>query len=298
MDPEPLPGAWPLIADNLSSKISTLGDAFGMLAHPLRVIRSVGFQVRVARETLQQSHASGTSLNQVVRSGRRVRSLRLGLAAVKEAAHAQGAKVNDVVLDLWTGGLRQLMLHHGEATTGVELITDIPTALRPGSNTRTVGNEVGFIALPLPVWEPDVRRRLDLITGVTSRAKGGQQTVAMARFLAAASAMPLAKFLTAHQHSVNVRASNVAGPPVWVYLLGARVLEILPIMRLFGNVGLTLCAFSYAGQISLVVTADADSFPDLDVLLAGMERESHILVAAHRLAEDGLRGTEAARVGR
>lgn len=100
-----------------------------------------------------------------------------------------------------------------------------------------------------------------------------------AGFLAAMSAMPLAKYFSAHQHSVNVRVSNVIGPPVPVYALGARVIDVLPIMRLFGNVGLVVCAFSYAGQISLVVTADASAFPALDVLMEGMERDWHALEA-------------------
>jgi hypothetical protein len=104
----------------------------------------------------------------------------------------------------------------------------------------------------------------------------------MAGFLAAASALPMAKYLTAHQQSVNVRASNVIGPPVPVYVLGARILDVLPITRLFGNVGLTLLAFSYAGHISLVVTADVSAFPDLGVLMAGMEQGWHELIGAHR----------------
>ena len=57
-----------------------------------------------------------------------------------------------------------------------------------------------------------------------------------------------------------------------------RILEILPILRLFGNVELALCAFSYADQIYLVVTADAARVPDLDVLIEGMERDWQALV--------------------
>jgi WS/DGAT/MGAT family acyltransferase len=291
--PEPVPGAWLLIADNLSNKIRTLLDS---LEWPIRCDSSEArLRIRVARDASEKPMPA--PLNRA--SVRTASPACLDLGAVKQAAHAHDAKVNDVVLDLWTGGLRQLMLHHGEPTAGIELITDIPVALRRGSDARTVGNQLGFIDLPLPVREPDVQRRLGLIVATTSRAKAEQHKVAMARFLAAASAIPLAKFLTAHQHSVNVRVSNVAGPPVPVYMLGARVLEILPIMRLFGNVGLTLCAFSYAGQISLVVTADAGAFPDLDVLMGGMEREWHTLIAAHGgLADDGLKATEAARVRR
>ena len=119
-------------------------------------------------------------------------------------------------------------------------------------------------------------------------------------FLAAASAIPLGKYFSAHQHSVNVRVTNVIGPPVPVYVLGARILDILPITRLFGNVGLTLCAFSYAGQISLVVTADATAFPDLDVLMAGMEQDWHALIGAHSARADRWRraGRRGFRCGR
>lgn len=113
--------------------------------------------------------------------------------------------------------------------------------------------------------------------GATRKAKSEQRSGAIAGFLAAASAIPFGKFFAAHQHTVNVKVTNVIGPPVPVYVLGARVIDILPITRLFGNVGLTLAAFSYAGQMSLVVTADSAAFPDLDVLMAGMEREWHSL---------------------
>lgn len=297
--PEPVPGQWSLVADNLSNKIRIVGRAAAMLAHPLRLVGSARARIRVARQALGQV-APPTSLNQVVRSGRRIRFLRLDLGEIKEAAHAHEAKVNDVVLALWSGGLRQLMLFRKEPTTGIELITNMPVSLRSTSEARTIDNEVGFMALPLPVWEADVHSRLDLILRTTRKAKSEQDAPAMAGFLAAASAIPFGKYFSAHQHNVNVRVSNVIGPPVPMYLLGARILEILPITRLFGNVGLTLCAFSYAGQISLVVTADATAFPDLDVLMAGMEQDWHALIRAHRaeLIEGGVPAVEASTASR
>jgi hypothetical protein len=59
--------------------------------------------------------AARTSLNHVVQAGRRIRYLRLDLAAMKEAAHAHGGTVNDLVLDLWSGGLRRLLVSRGES---------------------------------------------------------------------------------------------------------------------------------------------------------------------------------------
>jgi hypothetical protein len=69
-----------------------------------------------------------------------------------------------------------------------------------------------------------------------------------------------------------------------MYLLGAPVQEILPIIQLVGNIALTLAAFSYAGRVFLVVTADATGFPDLDVLMAGMERDWRDLATRDRAA--------------
>ncbi len=280
--PEPIPGRWPLLAGNFSGKLRAAGRAAAMLAHPLRLVSGARVPMRVARQALGQSSAPRTSLNQVVRPGRRIRFLRLDLSAVKEAAHAHQAKVNDVVLDLWSGGLRQLLLSRAEPISGVELITNEPVSLRPASGAPSIDNQVGFLALPLPVWEPDVQRRLDLVALTTRKAKSEQQPAAMAGFLAAATATPwIGKSYPMHQHTVNVKDTNVIGPSRPVYVLGARILNILPITRLFGNVGLTLCAFSYAGQISLVVTADAIAFPDLDVLIAGMEQDWHALTGSH-----------------
>lgn len=287
--PEPIPGEKSLVADNFSNTIRTVGRTAATLGDPLRVVRGARVRMRAAREALGHTSAPRTSLNQAVRSGRRIRFLCLDLAAMKEAAHAHEAKVNDVVLDLWSGGLRQLLLHRGEPTSATELITNLPVSLRSANEDRTVDNQLGIMQVPLPVWESDVKKRLDLIVRITRKAKSEQQPAAMAAFLAGASATPIGKSYSAHQHTVNVKVSNVIGPPVPMYALGARILEILPITRLFGNVGLALCAFSYASQIYLVVTADAAAFADLDVLIAGMETEWHELIGAPRgkLINDG-----------
>lgn len=200
---------------------------------------------------------------------------------MKEVAHAHGGKVNDVVLNLWAGGLRQLMLSRAEATSGVELLASVPVSLRSAGGPRSIDNQIGAIALPLPVGEADVRRRLDLIVRRTRQAKAEQHPAAIMGFLIGLAVTPLGRYFAGHQHAVNVEVTNVIGPPVPVYVLGARVLEVLPITGPVGNMGLVLCAFSYAGQVFLVVTADARGFPDLDVLMAGMEGDWRALIGSH-----------------
>jgi diacylglycerol O-acyltransferase len=79
------------------------------------------------------------------------------------------------------------------------------------------------------------------------------------------------------QRYVQLMETFLPGPPRPIELLGARVLEVIPIQPLGRNVGLTVVASTYAGTLDLTVRADPDRFPDLDVLLAAMGREWLVL---------------------
>jgi hypothetical protein len=210
---------------------------------------------------------------------------------MKEVAHAHGGKVNDVVLSLWSGGLRELLLSRREPVAGVELTTGQPVSTRSATDA-TIDNQVGTVVLPLPVWEADVGRRLGLIIGTTQTVKARQRPAAIMGVLVGLTATPVGRYFMLHQRATNVLVTNVIGPPLPVYVLGARILDILPIIDLEGNIGVTLCALSYAGQVFLVVTADATGFPDLDVLIAGMEREWADLTTDELVARPPVAATE------
>jgi hypothetical protein len=71
-----------------------------------------------------------------------------------------------------------------------------------------------------------------------------------------------------------VIATNVPGPTAPLYLLGARVLDVIPLLSglLGGNVTVCFCALSYAGRMNLTVLTDVSAIPDIDHVLHGMER--------------------------
>jgi hypothetical protein len=164
------------------------------------------------------------------------------------------------------------------------LVAGQAVSLRSSDDPTSVDNQAGTMVLRLPVWEADPERRLGLIVRTTRATKAAQNAGAIMGIVAALSATPIARYFNTRQRAVNVIVTNVVGPPAPMYVLGARILAIVPIVQLVGNVGLTLCAFSYAGQVFLVVTADAHGFPDIDVLMEGMEGDWHALTAG-RLAE-------------
>jgi diacylglycerol O-acyltransferase / wax synthase len=56
-----------------------------------------------------------------------------------------------------------------------------------------------------------------------------------------------------------------------LYVLGARIVDVIPIVGTAGNVTLVFAALSYCGRLNVVVNADAAACPDVDVLASGME---------------------------
>ena len=72
---------------------------------------------------------------------------------------------------------------------------------------------------------------------------------------------------------VNVTSASIPGPEMPLYLAGARVLEVFPVLPLIGNEPLGVGALSYAETFNIGVVADRDAFPDLDVFAAAMREE-------------------------
>jgi WS/DGAT/MGAT family acyltransferase len=279
--PEPRPTRHALRADHLSRATGAATRVATALLEPGRARAAAHRAWRLTRSYAganRDLRAPGTSLNRPVEQGRVVRVLPLDLDDVKAVAHAHDAKVNDVVLDLWIGGLRALLRSRGEPVPA-ELVASIPATLRAVASPASVDNQTGFMATALPAADGDPVRRLALIADRTRTIKAEQHPEAIAGFMAALAATPIAHAYVNHQRTSNTIVTNVPGPPVPVFMFGARVLEIWPVIELVGNIGLICCAFSYTGRLSLVVTADANAFPDVDVVMDGVAREWQVFAA-------------------
>ncbi len=62
---------------------------------------------------------------------------------------------------------------------------------------------------------------------------------------------------------------NVPGPPVPLYLAGARLLHVFPLVPIMGNMTLGVGALSYAGQFNITAVADRETCPDAAVFAQG-----------------------------
>ena len=55
-----------------------------------------------------------------------------------------------------------------------------------------------------------------------------------------------------------------------MYLAGAPLVEMFPVVPILGNVSLGIGALSYAGQFNITVVADRDICPDAGVFVEGL----------------------------
>lgn len=65
-----------------------------------------------------------------------------------------------------------------------------------------------------------------------------------------------------------------------LYLAGARLLEVFPLLNLIGNVSLGVAALTYPDQFNIMAVADRDAYPDIDVFAAGVREELDVLAAS------------------
>jgi diacylglycerol O-acyltransferase / wax synthase len=126
--------------------------------------------------------------------------------------------------------------------------------------------------VPLPLREPDAVRRLELIAAETAARKNQARPEAGSGIFRFVACQRVWYRLFPRQRSVNLVVSNVPGPPVPLYLAGARLLEVFPTLPPMGNLTLVVAALSYAGQLNLTAAADHDSCPDLAVFTEGLRR--------------------------
>jgi WS/DGAT/MGAT family acyltransferase len=269
--PAPFPTPADLAGDNLRRRVAWLGRAPSLLGHPLSTVRHVLAAWPAMRELLTEGPLPATSLDRVIGPDRNLALIRSSLDLVKDVAHASDATVNDVLLAVTAGGIRALLRNRGEPIDGVVLRIYVPVSLRHGEYSGAQGNRIGQMVVPLPIGLSDPRRRLRYIASETARRKAESRPslgILPSRGLAGRAFLKLL-----NRHRVNVTTANIPGPEIPFYLAGARLLEVFPLVNLIGWVSFGVAAMSYAGQFNLMVVADRDMYPDLEVFAAGVRDE-------------------------
>lgn len=268
--PAPIPTTGELLRDNLRRRLKELGRGWSGVAHPRRTLHSARRALPAWREVLTEGRAPRTSLNEPVGTDRRLALVRSRLDLAKRISHAHHAKVNDVVLAAVAGGLRELLASRGEDVRGLVQRAMVTISLHDERTGHAQGNRPGWMMVPLPLGEPDPVRRLELIAAETALRKHDARPEAGSGPFRFVACQRVWYRLFPRQRAVNLVVTNAPGPPVPMYLAGARLREVFPLMPTMGNLTLVVGVLSYEGQLSFTAAADRDGCSDVEVFAQGV----------------------------
>lgn len=284
--PSPAPSRARLLADSVGE---ALIRPVALARSGVAALRDPGPALAAAGDTIRAlagfgSRPAPAPWNTAVTPHRRWARAEVPMASVRAVRERHDATLNDVVLELCTASLRAFFDEHGERPP-VELKAMVPVSRRADDeHGDTLGNKVSLILVDLPVGERDPAARLHRIRRQTKALKGsgladGAENIVALAGLVPAFARPLAHLLS-RSIPMNLVITNIPGPPVPLYVRGARILAAYPYVEVIDGEGLTIAVVSYDDTLHFGLTADRDVVPDLHLLAEGIERAAEHLVAA------------------
>ena len=247
-----------------------------------RMSGMAGGLLRTARSTVLP--APNSPLNTAIGRQRRVAVARAELADVKRIRKRYGGTVNDVLLTVVTGALREWLLSRGEpVVAGTSVRALVPVSLQDDETSG--GDRVSSFLVDLPVGEPNPRVRLTRLSYAMRGVAAHGQSVSADNLIA------LTGFAPSTLHALGARAArglsrrlfnlvvtNVPGPQLPLYAAGSRMLEVFPFVPLARGQGLSIGMTSYNGRVFFGLNADRDGVGDVDVLADLIEQEVGELV--------------------
>jgi WS/DGAT/MGAT family acyltransferase len=220
--------------------------------------------------------APDVPLNQPIGPHRRFVWSRSELETFKRIKNALGGTVNDVVLAVVTGALRDWLHGRGIRTEGLELRALVPVSIRSEDERGNLGNRIALMRGPLPVYVEDPVRRLRVVTEAMDGLKRSKQALGaevISRFndFAPPTLLAQASRINFSTRLFNMIVTNVPGPQMPLYVLGREMEEIFPIAFLPENHALAVAIMSYNGRLCFGLLADFDGVEDVSVIAAGIE---------------------------
>jgi WS/DGAT/MGAT family acyltransferase len=228
-------------------------------------------------------------LNVKIGSHRRYLWVRSDLAQMKRIKDALGGTVNDVVLAVVAGGVRDWLHSRGIRTEGLALRAQVPVSIRAEDERGQLGNRLAVMRAPLPVYIADPVRRLHTVTAAMRGLKQSKQALGaevITRFndFAPPTLLAQAARINFSTRLFNLVVTNVPGPQIPLYVLGRELEDIFPVGFLPPNQALFVAIMSYNGGINFGLLADYDSMDDLEMITEGIERSIADLVVAAEAA--------------
>jgi WS/DGAT/MGAT family acyltransferase len=218
--------------------------------------------------------APRTSLNGTITGHRSVAFAQLDLGEIKTIKNAFGVTVNDVVLALVAGALREFLEGRGELPED-PLIATVPVSVHDRTERDHGSNKVSAFFASLPTHLADPAARVFFLAEANRLSKDHHHDIhadmlqdwaqfsAATMFGLAVRAYSALRLAEKHPVVHNLVISNVPGPPMPLYLLGARITGLYPLGPVFHGAGLNITVLSNAGKVHVGLLGAKELVKDL-----------------------------------
>lgn len=273
------------------------------LTQPMRIMETIGRSLPgMAKLTAQVGKgdvsirnarpAPKTRFNGKVSAHRVFDAVPLPLAdvrAIKEAV--PGATVNDVILAIVGGGLRNYLA--GKDDLPKETLTAMaPISVRGEGEKAALGNLVSAMVVGLGTQIEDPLERLRFVHDETVNSKaltnavGARTLTDYSQLIPSGLAGLAARLYTrvgaanAHAPVFNCVVTNVPGSRVPLYFCGAKMVAMYGTGPVFDGMGLINPIYSYGDTIAISFTSDRNMMPDPENYAAALRASFDALKAA------------------
>jgi diacylglycerol O-acyltransferase / wax synthase len=283
------------------------------LAKPVAVAKLIAPTAEVLTKTIGRARsgtamaaplrAPRTSFNGTITGHRTVAIEDLSLDKIKEIKNAvEGATVNDVVIALSGGALRRYLEERGELPES-SLVASVPVSVRGKSKKKTGSNKVSTIFSRLGTDIEDPLDRLAQVSEGNTNAKEHHKAIpadtlqdwaefaAPRTFGLAVRMVSSLRLADSGPVIHNLVISNVPGPPVPLYFIGAKIEGLYPLGPVFHGAGLNITVMSSDGKVHVGAIACRELVPQPWKLTDQFPAE---LDALHAAATSGRRPRKAA----
>jgi diacylglycerol O-acyltransferase len=297
----------PLPAPSAPPRTAVAATAAGQaLLVPLRMVRLAAAAVRhprravdlattTARGLLADAHVVFPTRSSTLAGGigrqRRYAATVVPLAELKAIGKRHGVTVNDVALAAATAGFRALLRERGDDCRPASVRSLVPVSVRPVGAEGELANRVSCMFADLPVHLADPEERLRqvheqlLAAKRRHEAEAGEALVELSTRQPFAMLSPLLRLgFRLPQHSLVTVTTNVPGPREPLYVMGRRMLRLMPYVPIADRVRIGVAILSYCDEIAFGVTGDYDTTADVEVMLSAIRRDLDTLAPAAGVA--------------
>ena len=194
---------------------------------------------------------------------------------VQTIRKAAGTTINDVILTVVTRAIARYAKLHGQPVEHRFVRMVCPFSLRRDEQTESLGNQISFlpVALPLDISDPvSMLQAVARRTEIMKNARAAELVSLAASWLGSAPPPLQALFwqtiplVPMPLPLLNMICTNVPGSPTPLYCLGKRMIASYPQVPTGYELGIGCAAQSYAGKIFFGLTSDSHAAPDADRL--------------------------------